>query len=385
MKNLRFYPPALNWAAILLLISARLVLADGISLAGYTSVVPGVDYLHVTDTNYPWSIHIARLDRAHPEFELIATHAKNEITALGTVVSQVESLGTNAGKAIVAVNADFFVIAKGPYQGDPRGLQVINGELSSAPMDATFWTEPKGEFHVGKVTSQFTVKWPNGKKSHLALNESRATNGPGVVLFTPRFGTSTRTTNGLEFVLEAVPGKPWLPLRVDQDYVARVREVHSFSDTAIAADTMVISIAPEMAAQCADIHPGDKLKISTDTSPDVQRAVYAVGGRPVLMEHGRSLNFPADKTAKKNLAPRTAIGWNKKYFYFMVVDGRQKDLSMGMTFGEMAEFMKQLGCTDALNLDGGGSTTFWLDGKVLNSPSDKHLRTVANALILVKH
>ena len=83
-------------------------------------------------------------------------------------------------------------------------------------------------------------------------------------------------------------------------------------------------------------------------------------------------------------APRMAIGWNDDYFYFAVIDGRQKDLSMGMTFGETAAFMKQLGCSDALNLDGGGSTTFWLDGKVMNSPSDKHERTVANALILVK-
>ena len=59
--------------------------------------------------------------------------------------------------------------------------------------------------------------------------------------------------------------------------------------------------------------------------------------------------------------------------------------SMGMDYVELAHFFKQLGCTDAINLDGGGSTTFWLDGKIMNSPSDKHERAVANCLFIVEH
>jgi exopolysaccharide biosynthesis protein len=55
-----------------------------------------------------------------------------------------------------------------------------------------------------------------------------------------------------------------------------------------------------------------------------------------------------------------------------------------MTFAELAAFMRQIGCTEALNLDGGGSSTFWLDGRVMNSPSDKHERTVANALMILR-
>jgi exopolysaccharide biosynthesis protein len=55
-----------------------------------------------------------------------------------------------------------------------------------------------------------------------------------------------------------------------------------------------------------------------------------------------------------------------------------------MTLPELADFMHKLGCTEAMNLDGGGSTTFWLNGKVMNSPSDGHERHIANGLILVK-
>ena len=50
----------------------------------------------------------------------------------------------------------------------------------------------------------------------------------------------------------------------------------------------------------------------------------------------------------------------------------------------LAAFMKKLGCTEAMNLDGGGSATFWLDGHVKNSPSDKRERSLANAVMIVR-
>ena len=83
--------------------------------------------------------------------------------------------------------------------------------------------------------------------------------------------------------------------------------------------------------------------------------------------------------------PRTAIGWNDKEFFFVVVDGRSKELSIGVRFAELADLMVELGCKEALNLDGGGSTTLWLGGKVVNHPSEKGVeRNVANALVLVR-
>jgi exopolysaccharide biosynthesis protein len=78
------------------------------------------------------------------------------------------------------------------------------------------------------------------------------------------------------------------------------------------------------------------------------------------------------------------VGYNKNYSFLVEVDGRQPGLSVGMNLIELAELMRALGCTDAMNLDGGGSSTFWLQGKIMNSPSDKHERTVANALMIVR-
>jgi exopolysaccharide biosynthesis protein len=70
---------------------------------------------------------------------------------------------------------------------------------------------------------------------------------------------------------------------------------------------------------------------------------------------------------------------------FITIDGRSKQ-AKGMCLYELQKYLSDLGCTDAINLDGGGSTTMWTINKgVVNSPSDKSgERPVANALIILK-
>ena len=82
--------------------------------------------------------------------------------------------------------------------------------------------------------------------------------------------------------------------------------------------------------------------------------------------------------------PRTAVGWDSRYLYLIQVDGRQEGLSVGMTLEELGAYMAQMGCTDAMNLDGGGSATFWFNGKIRNSPCDGHERPIANALVIAR-
>lgn len=82
--------------------------------------------------------------------------------------------------------------------------------------------------------------------------------------------------------------------------------------------------------------------------------------------------------------PRSAIGWNDRWLYLVEVDGRQGGLSVGMTFPELAAYLVRLGCREAVNLDGGGSSTLWLLGRVMNSPSDGMERPVANGLVVIQ-
>ncbi len=70
-------------------------------------------------------------------------------------------------------------------------------------------------------------------------------------------------------------------------------------------------------------------------------------------------------------------------FLMVTVDGRQPGVSVGMNLQELAEYLLSLGAIDAMNLDGGGSTTMFLGGKVVNTPSDKEgERKVGDALLV---
>lgn len=81
--------------------------------------------------------------------------------------------------------------------------------------------------------------------------------------------------------------------------------------------------------------------------------------------------------------PRTAIGWRPDgKIILVVVDGRQKS-SVGMTMDELAGLMLEMGCAQAMNLDGGGSTTMAIKNRIVNSPSDiTGERPVSDALMI---
>jgi exopolysaccharide biosynthesis protein len=70
-------------------------------------------------------------------------------------------------------------------------------------------------------------------------------------------------------------------------------------------------------------------------------------------------------------------------FLMITVDGRQPGVSVGMSLYELADYLLSIGAVDAMNLDGGGSTTMFLDGRVVNTPSDKEgERKVSDAILV---
>jgi hypothetical protein len=113
-----------------------------------------------------------------------------------------------------------------------------------------------------------------------------------------------------------------------------------------------------------------------------------VGGVPQLIRNGKiDITWQQEKAAKSFAEmrhPRTAVAKLKDgKFLMMTVDGRQPGVSVGMTLQELADYILSLGATDAMNLDGGGSTTMFLDGKVVNTPSDKEgERKVSDAIVV---
>lgn len=102
----------------------------------------------------------------------------------------------------------------------------------------------------------------------------------------------------------------------------------------------------------------------------------ACAGGPVLLVNGQiQISEEYAELAKRN--PRTALGFNRNTakLYLAVIDGRSSD-SVGMTFEETARFMQDLGCTDAVNFDGGGSSAMVINGTLKNKPSGKAQRPV---------
>lgn len=79
--------------------------------------------------------------------------------------------------------------------------------------------------------------------------------------------------------------------------------------------------------------------------------------------------------------PRTAVGIiDTNHLVFVVVDGRDAGYSRGVTLPELAQIMRDLGATTAYNLDGGGSSTFYFNGEVLNQPSNNGERGTSDIL-----
>jgi hypothetical protein len=392
------------------LLSKPLILLAGVTLAvlssscdktaeqavasGLPESTPGIAYTNYRVASVPWSIHVVRVARSHPELTLHSVHASAKALGLSTLSEQIRRFKAGDDLPVAGVNGDFYQRGRS-YAGDPRGLQILEGDLISAPVGGvSFWIDADGQPHCTNVYSQFQVTWPDGATTPFGLNEERS-GSRAAVLYTPALGASTLTSGGRELVLERSGEGPWLPLAPGQTYMARVRQVREGGNTRLAADTMVLSLGSRAMAGVPNVEPGGLVKLSTGTIPNLRGARTALSGGPWLVHNGRVAkpqrqndededSMPYSQSSMRERHPRAGLGWNDKYFFLLEVDGRQRHLSIGMTLQEMANFFVSLGCREALNFDGGGSATLWCNGQVRNSPCDRYERPIANGLIVVK-
>ncbi len=127
-------------------------------------------------------------------------------------------------------------------------------------------------------------------------------------------------------------------------------------------------------------------------NPQWSRVVDAIGAGPRLISDGEidprhdEEGFDAASGVGPEVRhPRTALGWDEETgtVWLVTVDGRQPTFSVGMTLAELAGLLIDLGATEGMNYDGGGSTTAWVNGQVVNSPSGTSERSVASAWAVV--
>ncbi len=287
--------------------------------------------------------------------------------------------------ALIGINADFF-----PFTGDPLGVCVIDGELVSEPSfrHGVFALLKDGTGVLDNPTWQGSLTLANRVSRQIdGINRPRETNQ--VIVFTSRFDSSTRSKyKGTEVVCTT----PDLPVQSGKTLNLTVVEVRADSvNTPIPRDGLVLSAGgPAASFLKENLKPGDKLTIKLEVKSagnvDWSQVQQAVGGRPIILKNGvEHIDLAYEKVGKSfstTRHPRTAAGLTADGKVLLVtVDGRQK-ISRGMSLPDLAALMKRLGAVDAVNLDGGGSTTLSYRGSVINSPSGGDLRPVADALLV---
>ena len=315
-----------------------------------------------------------------------------------------------ARNATAAVNAGFFVLdpaAGAP--GDPAGLGVYNGQFHSEPTNGrpvlAFDTDARADVAryrwTGSVAGRLPLDGinrvpglirncggtPDDQPTSRPLHDTTCTDADELVAFTPHYGASTPTGPGVEAVLD----------RHD-----RVTELRTPRGGPLPAGTHSIQATGTQADALKELaKPGARLRIDTKLTDNRGRPArlpdMIVNGGPELVRDGRphatpnadGMVRPGDPSfyygwvSKRN--PRTIAGVdNRGRLLLATIDGRAVD-NLGLSIAESAKVAAALGMHEAINLDGGGSTTMVANGEVINNPSDATAeRPVGDAILILE-
>jgi hypothetical protein len=396
---------------IVLLCLAALLFAVGRAAASpfaWTRVSPGIDYQSFVLPG-PVRVYVARMDRSETRIILESGLAQGSVLAGTETVSQiakrydgaVNAWGGSWGatnKVWVAINGSYFDLENGePFGGVVQGGQYALPYKDLEGVSGLVFKQDRSVFVGGcvshpedkqRVTNFFTDEW-------IAIddvnNQSRKND---LVLYTDEYdGFSPGGANRVEVVIELRQPSGILPPPAHAPgVVLEVRQ--GLGPAPIMFNQVVLSMRGPERTRLADMfHPGDKVGVSFEVThyaldcrtpdPNSWTKVYSgVGGNLLFLADGEVLESDNQGANLRN--PRTALCHNDDYIYFVVVDGRADGYSIGMTTFELGTFCKdKLGARWGVNLDGGGSSTMWVNGIIQNHPSDGHERPVANAMMMV--
>ena len=283
--------------------------------------------------------------------------------------------------ALAAVNAGFF-----GTNGDPAGIFKIDGLLVSdtrRPRGAVGFARPEGPpLLFDRVTVRAQLKI--GRNMLPVTGVDTARGARGVMLYTPRYGADTRTKGeGIEWTLQ---GRP-----------LRVVAISKAGSSPIPTDGFVLSAAGAVPPALAQLKVKDRVDLNFTYVTALGTPATAwrnaddiVGGAGLLLWRGREVrDWKEEVLAAAGFVdarhPRTLIGRDRDGdTWLVVVDGRQPGHSVGMSLPELTALSRRLGLVDALNLDGGGSSTMVVKGAVVNRPSDPTgPRPVSDAIVVI--
>ena len=272
-------------------------------------------------------------------------------------------------KALAGINASFFK----PDIGTPLGVSIIDGEIMTGPIYSrvVFGITDDNTFLMDKVDISGRIKIGETLELNLVNYNQPVLNNAGYTVFTDRWGSKTPRTSTEYCHVIVVDNKIEL-IKQSSVYIPKGGYV---------------LVGPRKFIK-GFVNKSDPVSFEVTLTPtDWNQVKYAVGGGPYLVKDGQIFidrQMFNDRFLWRK-EPRTAIGYTKEGTLVLVtVDGRKQGVTEGATLPELARIMWELGCCNAMNLDGGSSTQMVYNGEVVNQPTIRGGGKVTNALLVVQ-
>lgn len=380
-----------------------------LSAEQWSQVTEGIEYRQFTLAG-PKQAFVARMDRSQPNLVVDSMVAQGELDQGTETVSDMAARydgqvvpwngsWQQIGHVAVAINGIFY----DPETGTPETGMIQSGwyikrfdDLGGGSGFA--WTSDREAFMGGCVSHeedrQRVLFLDSGAYLWIqALNTKRPSAGIGI--FTPQYGPQTPPQDtGVELLVEMAEPAGIVP--IPRGALGIIRDIRPESgSTPIPFGYVVLSARGSSAKVIlANARVGGQVSISQEldhmlrdcrrsNSWDWSGTFASIGGSFYFLNDG-DIDEYADNAGAVIRNPRTMVCFNDDYLYFVVVDGRQSGWSVGMTADEMGRFCRDRLDSDwGINQDGGGSSAMWVNGQLVNRPSDGYERPVANGLMMV--
>ena len=369
---------------------AAAAIVSAYASASREPLAPGVQYDQgrLLTSAGSQAVNIVEVDLANPAISLESSLSNGRVTGLERTSSQAQNHSVEGHRVVAAINGDVWAGFSNDMEHAPNGLHVESGELVTVGPAArpTFGVGADGRPLLGSPLVSVTLTTSLG--SQYLINRVNQLRRPGeVVLYSPRFGAQTSSAaSGIDIVIAGLA----LPLRTSGTWSGVVSTVRP-SEGGWPIDPGTIVLTAPTTSLLGALVPGEPIALTTTVTPGWESILHAVGGREWILRDGAVSISPRPASADE-IHPRSSVGLTADgRLILATVDGRRAGWSDGVRLPELAELMLSRGAVNALNLDGGGSTSLAIrragaSGPVLvNRPSDGTERAVTNSIQVISN
>jgi hypothetical protein len=362
--------------------------------SGWQTLSAGIEYSSFRVAG-PNNVFVTRMERNNPKVTLdtsVATGTLSEgretvrgmASRYDNTINYWDSIWGSRSRVVAAINGYYFDPDTGtPWRGQVQSGWYIKRFDNLQDGSGFAWTMDRQAF-IGECVNHITTKQMITYKGTGVTQPFNGINiarpSDSLVLYTPQYNSNTLTgNNGVEAVVRmSQPGLLMPTPRMITGTIEIIRQ--NQGSTPIAFDEVVLSATGTAATKLVtNARKEAQIGISQEmtnyqasncntkiTSFDWTKSYASLGGDFYFLKNG--VFQPDSNPQATGRLPRTSIAFNDTYIFFIVVDGRNPGVSVGMSTHELANFAKDyLGATYGITEDSGGSSTMVVNGRVMNN------------------